>query len=297
MTLKTQLSSALLLCISLYSYSKERDSSKVKKEELLYQTLLSAGAGLGTYRDFATSPLFYAGPSAFIASGAIKRNEVREKGFELAVTGVFSSSLTPQSDFFQVFNFGTLVALNANYFYLRKINAVKMDKTALWAGGMLQASQNIRVNPELDNSSIGVEGFMHLMAMAKLERDISRTSEKELDFIIFKKTLKPISRKLSFESTVGLLNFNHRPSYNYVYDSEINGTETGVLPYLFSGYSWTMNGYRWGTKIEFSKFRKNGNGEKLAYVWDMLHAPGKFESFQMAFHRIQYTLVINSKRD
>jgi hypothetical protein len=82
----------------------------------------------------------------------------------------------------------------------------------------------------------------------------------------------------------------------HFYFSEMDGNGVGGFSSLMKAYAWSLNGWRVGTKIEFSKIASSGNGFKIAYVWDMTNAPGKHEAFQMASHRIQYSLIINKNK-
>lgn len=258
--------------------------------------LLTAGIGYASFRDFATSPLFYNGPGISLA---IEKQTLRQKSETLwGFSPLLSSTMAgiPQSNYYQTSTSSMLISFDAYFQHLRLVPQLSSDKLKLKAGGTLKATQNIRINQSLNNAALGAESFVNLMLSLKADTDISRKEEKNIKlwFLNFKQ--KPARRNLSFQANIGLLNFNHRPSYNYFYFSEMDGNSVSSLSSMMKTYDWSLNGWRVGTKIEFSKFASSGNGFKIAYVWDITSAPGKHQAFQMASHRIQYSLIINKNK-
>jgi hypothetical protein len=258
--------------------------------------LLSSGLGSASYRDFATSPLFYSGPGANLYLGWQDLNENRELNLGISMITHLTLARVPESDFFSVNAMGVLASLEGNFSYLRNLPSNFGDQYNLKAGGTLLGTQNLRNNPRLDNSSTGVETLANLMLSGKIEKDISRTEEKVKRFFFLQFYQRPVRRMLTFQVDAGVLNFNHRPSYNYVYFGPIDGTNTEVLPYVLDGYSWSMNGWRLRTRLEYIRYNSSGNGRKIAYAWDVLNAPGKHAAFQMAVHRFEYIILINNNR-
>ncbi|MBN2650270.1 MAG: hypothetical protein JXR50_11080 [Prolixibacteraceae bacterium] len=268
------------------------ETSQSKQKNLL----LSAGLGYATFRDFATSPLYYAGPGF---SFAFERQTIMPKSeINWGLSPLISSTmaLIPISDYLQTQASSMFISFDAYAQYLRLVPQLSSDKLKLKAGGTVMATQNIRINQSLNNAAFGAESFVNLMLALKADTDISRKEEKNIKlwFLNFKQ--KPARRNLSFQANIGLLNFNHRPSYNYFYFSKIDGNSVSSLSSMMKTYDWSLNGWRVGTKIEFSKFTSSGNGFKIAYVWDITSAPGKHQAFQMASHRIQYSLIINKNK-
>ncbi|MBP8627195.1 MAG: hypothetical protein KBI04_01195, partial [Paludibacteraceae bacterium] len=88
---------------------------------------------------------------------------------------------------------------------------------------------------------------------------------------------------------------NNRPGYAYNTDVALDGSNTDPLAFLLDGHAWKVNGYRLNTHLHYTKYIPNGNGHRWSYVWDIAQAPGRFEPFEMVTHRIQYTLLIQTK--
>ena len=274
----------------------ENDSAKFEQKPSRKSYFLS-GIGFSSvrYRDFATSPLFYRGPGLNFNIGWKWQEEKWEQILGPELTIAWSSAAAPSSQYFQTSTTAIFSSLSLYYHYLRKIDKLCWGKQETKLGGALLLTGNLRYNSDLGNNSLGIELITNLMFSAKISRDLSRRAEKDFHLWFIKRTLKPVERHVSFQMNIGLLNMNYRPGYAYVYDAEINGSNTSLFKYNFADYAWKINGWRLGTMIEFHKFRKSGNARKWAYVWEAAHVPGRFEPFQMASHRIQLTLMINRK--
>jgi hypothetical protein len=243
---------------------------------------LSIHTGSGVYRDFSTSPLFYELPGLGITFSGIYHTDNTENRFDL--DGGFYMW---NEQFFQ---------FNGYYHFLRNLPVLKHPKWNLKVGGALLMTQNLRLNSALLNAQIGYEAFTNLMLVGKISRDFSTLQPKPFKFWFIKGTKKPGKRMLSFQMNIGLLNFNSRPStYNYVYLGAIYGTAIS-LDKLLKEYKWKLNGWRIGTQIDYTWFYPSGNGRRISYIWDVAHAPGSFEPFDMATHKLQYTILINNKK-
>lgn len=288
----------LLLLISTQAFSQEIESlnSPVEKAPINYYTQLSMGLTNPIYRDFATSPLFFSGIGISLNSAWLKRSDKRERIFETGFEISAQSPRVPKSDFIQPGGLAGFGQFSFFYQELWKLEALSNAKNNTKVGGAFITTQNIRGNPALQNNAMGLENFTNLMASAQWTLDVSRTETKQLNLWLFKPTLKPIKRDLRFLINVGVLNFNYRPGYAYSYDSEMNGMETNPVSWVFSNYKWSLNGFRLKTQLEYITYLPNGNARSLAYVWEATHAPGKHEAFQMASHRIQYTIHFHTKK-
>ena len=287
-----------LIFIVLQGYTQEKSNLDVPDtlSPINYYTQLSLGLTSPIYRDFATSPLFYRGVGINLSSAWLKHSEAKERIFKMDLGFSAMSALVPESDFINLSGSATLVNLNLYYQRLWKLESFSNTKNNLKVGGVAVTSQNIRLNNSLYNNALGLENISNVMASAQFTRDISRIEPKQWNLLIFKPILKPVKRDIRFQLNVGVLNFNYRPGYAYSYDSEIIGTETNPLTWAFSNYKWSMNGWRLNTQIEYIEYLANGNARSWSYIWDAAHAPGNFEAFQMASHRIQYTLYFHSKK-
>ncbi|HSJ66402.1 MAG TPA: hypothetical protein VK921_01955 [Anditalea sp.] len=256
----------------------------------------SMGMVIPVYRDFATSPLFYRGAGLHGGMGWMRSSDKRERLIDFNMNGSLTLARTPESDFFPALTEGFFISINSQFHYLYKIERFSTAKNNFKLGGAIVSTQNIRINPHLENAAVGLENISNLMLVGKLKRDISRTEPKNFKFLFIKTTLQPIRRYLDFQTNIGILNFNRRPGYAYVYHNEWDGTDTDPASWVLDAYRWTLNGWRLGTTVEYSWFRPSGNGRKISYLWDAAHAPGRFESMQMASHTFRYTIIINNNK-
>lgn len=294
---KNFLAVIVLLFIGTQCYSQERESLDTVKTEspINFYTQLSIGLTSPLYRDFATSPLFYRGLGIHLSTAWQKRSDKRERIFKVAFGFSALTPRVPKSKLIQPGGLAFYGRVDFYYQQLWKLEALSNEKNNLKIGGAVNITQNIRANPALQNNTMGLENISNVMASAQWTLDISRTKTKQLNLWLFKPTLKPVKRELRFLVNVGVLNFNFRPGYAYAYDSELNGMDTNPVSWAFSNYKFSMNGWRVKTQLEFIKYLPNGNARAWSYVWEAANAKGKYEPFQMASHRIQFTLYFNTK--
>lgn len=284
----------LMLLLSAQVYSQKRDSLDTIKNKLPsnFYSVLSIGLTSPLYRDFATSPLFYRGLGINLNTAWLRRNDKRERIFRVDLGFSALIPRVPKSKLIQPGGLAYYGNLTLYYHQLWKIEALSNEKFNMKVGGALNITQNVRGNPVLQNNAMGLENLSNLMASAQVTMDISRKTPKEYKRF----TLKPVKRELRLLVNVGVLNFNYRPGYAYTYDSEMNGTKSRPVAWAFSNYKLTLNGWRINTELEFIKYLPNRNARAWSYVWEAAHAKGRYEPFQMASHRIQYTLYFHSKK-
>jgi len=255
----------------------------------------SVGMSHVTFRDLATSPLFYQGMGGHIKLDWFWSKPKYETLIESDLLGALTRSKTPESSFFQTSSQAYVVRAELYHHYLRKIELKKTPRINWFLGGGVYVTLPVRGNPSLGNSGIGVDPMFNLVLSNKISLDISRKQTKDFSFWFIKKKLQPVKRSLSLLVNIGVLNMNYRPGYAYSFDAEFNGSDTGLFGYYFSDYKWSVNGWRLGTRLEFTKFRPNGNGIKFFYLWEACHSPGRHEAFQWANHRIGFSLMIHRK--
>ncbi len=288
----------MLSVLLLATYPVVGQERGVLQNDSLHKSwYIVSSSALGTvlYRDFATSPLFYWGPSIRLSPGGLMQSQKVDMQWNIDIAAAVVLARAPKSTFSKTLT-GALALSGELYFhYLRHITIQVNNRFKAKIGGATMVTSNVRYNSSLGNNGIGVDNMVNLMFAAKFTKDISRLQERVLNLYIFKPTLKPVKRELSLQINTGILNFNHRPGYAYTYEAEINGTETTPVNWLFDNYYWSMNGWRLHTRINFTRYHSNGNARQWSYVWDAVHAPGKHEAFQMATHRIQYSLLFNFK--
>lgn len=274
----------LLLPISLIGPSTvSAQNNNDEKDSVSKFIMFSGHLNYAVYRDFATSPLFYNVVGGGVGFGALYTTRKWDHFVDVNLNAHIGNA--------EFFN------LNVYYHYIQQLPIFKTSKWDLKVGGAFLYTQNARINPSLMNAQAGLEAIMNVMLVGKLNWDISRTTTKNVKFFGKTREKKPIHRNLSFLCQIGVLNFNFRPNqYSFVYLGTINGTATNPAMWLFEEYSWSLNGWRLGTQIEYSWYRSTGNGRKIAYIWEAAHCPGNFEAFQMGIHKIQYTIIINNNK-
>jgi len=291
----------LVLLIILFSpkFTKAQDideTNKIKKKDVDYKTYFMPSVSFvsSNYRDFATSPLYYKGMGINLDFAWSWQKTKWEYLFSTNFSFSLCSAQTPESAYFQASTSANFIKAEVYSHYLRKIEKFSTKKIDFKIGGAVLSTLNMRINSDLQNNGFGLESIDNLMFSTKINKNISRTIDKQLNLWFVKKSLKPVERYLSFQLNIGIINLNYRPGYSYFYDPEVDGSNYSALKYITANHVWKMNGYRFETRLEYCKYSANRNGHKWAYIWDITSAPGRYETFQMATHRIQYTIIINS---
>lgn len=295
-------SSLVLICIflSIRGYSQKTDTHLVPSsgfDATATREYFSGNfsTGIVTYRDFATSPLFYSGPGLVLSTSNMDRSAHRDQWIDLRVGFYSAFGQAPESTVLNGTSIASVAAIHVYYHYLFGISKYSNERWNFKAGPSLVITQNFRFNPGLFNNALGLENISNLMVTGLVTKDFSRRRERELNFYLFKIKLRERTRELRMQMNAGLLNFNFRPGYAYAYDAEIIGTETSPLQWIFANYRWSMNGWRLQTRIEWMWYLYNGNAFSLNYDWDVLHAPGRYEAFQMATHQIGFAYYFERK--
>lgn len=251
--------------------------------------------GMATFRDFATSPLFYSGPGLTWSSSALSRSENRDERLDLNL-GIFSTfASVPKSTVLQPGGFSAFSHLNLYYHQLFIIKKISNNQIRIKAGPAFLSTQNIRVNQGLFNNALGLENITNLMMSTLVIKDFSRLKKRKINLYLLNFSLPVRKRELYLQINSGILNFNFRPGYTYAYDGEIIGTETTPLSWALQNYRWSMNGWRLQSRIEWLWYLHNGNAFSFNYQWDAVHAPGQFEAFQMAIHQIGLSYYFETK--
>ena len=255
----------------------------------------SVGIELIKFRDLATSPLFYDGVGLAGNIAWQWEHPKNETKFALYATSSTTTSRTPLSAFFQTSTSSSFLSGSVYVHSLFTLPSLSNEKRTVQLGGAMANTWNIRSNPSLFNNGFGMESFANLFLSGKGIYDISRKHSVVQDFVLFTRTLQPAKRNISLQLNIGLLNLNYRPGYAYNADVALDGSNTDPLAFLLDGHVWKINGYRLGTQLDYTKYIPNGNGHRWSYIWDIAQAPGRFEPFEMVTHRIQYTLLIQTK--
>lgn len=253
--------------------------------------VISTGVSAPSVRDFATSPLFHSGIGGTVGFGFLKRSVRKETMVEMNGGYGLLQAQIPKSDFLQPTNTSTIVNVNFRFLQLWQVKIERLNHVNFKLGGAILSTQNIRINSALQNNSLGREHVSNLMLSGQISRDVSRKEAKRLNLLFYKPVLKPVKREVRFQLNAGLLNFNYRPNYAYLFHESMgNADKTRSNTYQFS-----MNGWRLNTELELLKYYQNGNARGISYVWDAANVPGAFESLQLASHTIRYSYYFRTK--
>jgi len=283
---------------SLFAQEKiHPDSTEIAQEDLpILRKQFHTGFSLNSviFRDFATSPLFYSGMGIAAHLGVQKDHNRWTYQWQTALRWANTTAKIPASTYYQSASGATFLQGDLRYSYLRKMKTLQSPYQLL-LGAALHNNFNIRLNPQLQNAAFGLEAFINLLFAAQVSKSFSRSEDKIYNLGLFTYRAKAQQSALSFRLDLGLVNLNYRPGYAYLSDSEVNGTNIG-LSYVFDAHQWKLNGARMETTLAYQRQQNsNQNGAKWAYHWEIIHAPGAFESFQMAIHQFSYTLLIHRK--
>ncbi|MBP7220115.1 MAG: hypothetical protein KA995_06820 [Paludibacteraceae bacterium] len=286
----------VLLIVTVNTVTTSANDDIVQDKSLWKHYFMpSVGIELISFRDLATSPLFYDGVGLAGNIAWQWERPKNETNLAMYVTSGSTSSRSPISNFFQSGATSSFLSGSLYAHSLFTLPSLSNEELILQLGGAMANTWNIRSNPSLFNNGFGMESFANLFLSGKGIYDISRKHSVVQDFVLFTRTLQPAKRNISLQLNIGLLNLNYRPGYAYNADVALDGTNTDPLAFLLDGHVWKINGYRLGTQLDYTKYIPNGNGHRWSYIWDIAQAPGRFEPFEMVTHRIQYTLLIQTK--
>lgn len=265
------------------------------QSDTTYRNFLLETSGIrSTYRDLATSPLYYIGYGLSLGLGWDWKKKQSESSVFFDLSGSIHRSASPQSNLIPSITRSYMASANFFTEYLRRI-PLKKNRWQLFLGGSSNLSLPFRYNPSLGNSALGADPLLNLMGAGKVRLDVSRKEERSFSFWFISKQLAPVRRYFQLDLHVGLLNFNYRPGYAYTYDASIQGNDTRLLHYYFDNYKWSLNGWRIQTRLSFFRESQTGNGLQLFYAWEATVAKGRFEPLALAMHKIGIRLNVKRK--
>ena len=279
--------SLCLFYVSSLGICQEDSLSKkqIRKNRPAY-IALGIGLNQNTFRDFATSPLYY--------SGIIPSYSVGYKKSDVKREGLIDLHYTAGSQKYKVVENDTKTkfwSLTFNYNKLYQIKKWSNDKWNFKTGGALQITNNFRINELLENNAYGYEGFLNILFSNKVTRDITRTRAINKSFWIFHYNRKPRKREISYQLNLGVCNNYVRNGYIYLGQSDVVNNF-----HLLDNYqAGIFKGYRVNSALNYTLYLKNNNAFQVSYLWDALSTAGKYDRFDMASHRIQFSLLFNLK--
>lgn len=245
---------------------------------------VTGGVSIASFRDFATSPLFYKGSPPLFSLSLLKNRSNRDTEVEfMMVQGNFTNSYN------RSIATSSLKRLDINYSELFRINPLSIEGLNTQIGFLANVTGNQRVNESLLNNANGIEIIPTLFGSIKVTKDISRKKEKRGKLLFLRYRLSEKQRTLAFRTNIGLINSSYRNGFAY-----INQTSVTNDPRLFEGYRFSIFcGFRMNTALDYTRYLKNHNAVRLSYVWDAYRTSGKYEKLEMASHSIKISLLFN----
>ena len=256
----------------------------------------SLAAGPSTFRDFATSPLFYKSSALSGQIAWTKSKEKCERKWSMRSSIASTKPILPELEIPAAKTKALFSSSDIAYQNLRPWPRFNKGKWSYYLGGVGMSTLNFRMNQALGNSAVGIEAFFNAMAAAKMSYDLSHEKTGTRKLLWMKREVKPTTRALSLQFNIGLLNANYRQAYDYKGFPEVNGAKLNPFNLVLNSSAWAVNGTRFSSELEFRRYQSGGNAVSWSYVWDALSAPGREHLFQMSAHRIQLTLHFNRKK-
>ncbi|WP_273567591.1 hypothetical protein [Maribacter halichondriae] len=191
-------------------------------------------------------------------------------------------------------HFSQSIVISPSLYYseLYKLKKISSEKFNIKAGGMINLTANVRINPDLNNNAVGYELIPTLFGSAKGTLDVSRKVDKDKKFLFFRYRALKRTKKLALRLNVGLINSSYRNGYVYSGQSFLLNDSR-----LFDGYEFKVfSGFRMSSSLDYTLHsRKNKNAVQISYVWDAYKTGGNLDKFEMAQHALRFTLLFNTK--
>lgn len=234
---------------------------------------IAIGMQFSTFRDFATSPLFYEGRPIYVSLSHIDIDAKRESGFRFSYAfGKFDNQIESNSSINKV------NTLAINYTELFEIPRLSNSRFNFKIGGQVNAIANIRDNESFGNNSDGFEIITNLFGSVKGTLDMNRNQSKQ-------------KTNLAFGLHIGLVNTSYRNGFIYTRQSPLLNQDNINDGYVFRFFS----GYRINSSLDYSFWLKNGNAIQLSYWWN-IYKTGGANAFEMATHLLKLSLLFNLKK-
>ena len=248
---------------------------------------LGLGVSNSSYRDFATSPLFYRGVPLAAKIFRTEISEQRETRLGMILQGGFFQS---EVNGYAINNsFASSVFFDAHH--LRIIKKWSNEKWNTKVGGKFNTVLNYRNNPVLRNNAYGFEVISTLYGSIKISRDISRQKRKKGRFSFINYSLPPRARKLSYMLNIGIVNSSYRNGYIYTNPSSVLNDFDPFSEYDFNLFS----GFRFGSTVNYIQSLKNKNSIMVSYTWDVARTKGDFDNFEMVNHLLTFSLLFSTR--
>ncbi len=271
----------------VFSQSKRSDSTRkeLKESRPAYLTL-SAGVNISSFRDFATSPLYYSGLPLYTSISHVDIDDKRQS--DIAISYAFGPY---NNDFNQQLSVSEVKTFSINYLELFQVNQLSTTKLNIKVGGLFSTTANIRNNEQLFNNSKGVDVIATLFGSLKGTLDLSTREETQKKFLFINYLAKKRSRNLSLTVNFGLLNSSYRNGFAYTSQSPVLNEDR-----FFDGYRLRIfSGYRLSSAVDYTVFLRNKNAVQIAYLWDAYRTGGGPDEFEMVAHVLKFSLLYSLK--
>ncbi|MGB3465234.1 MAG: hypothetical protein WBA74_08190 [Cyclobacteriaceae bacterium] len=272
--------------ISAQTEEKKWSDKKTERKNRPFYIGIGAGWNSVSFRDFATSPLIYGGSGATIDLSTIRIDDKKETATNLNISlGNYSASIA------ESFSQSSVITIRNSYQQLYRLKKYSNERWNIKAGGRVGWLLNNRDNSSLGNNSFGLEIVGNLFGSLKVTRDLSRKKEKEMKIWFVRYKLKPLTRNISAQFNLGIINSNLRNGFAYIaQDGVINDSN------VFADYRFNfLSGFRISTVFNYTIHLTKGNLVRLGYIWDAYHTGEEFDKFEMASHQILLSLWFRTK--
>jgi len=275
---------AVLFLSAFLSTVSAQDS---RPEPFPRRTYLELGTGVNllSYRDFATSPLFYDGPVLAFSVSHLQNSLEEDDTFTFS--GSYGETTAEVNDF--LVGISTAFTYRLIYTRLFRLDRFSTDRWNFKAGGTLSSIAAIRQNPSLRNNQTGFEIFGTLSGSGSVSRDVSRERRKNVRFLFLDIPLPPRARTLTFQFHVPVMNSAFRNNYIYTSQADVVNSDEALDDYEFRLFS----GYRVFSSLQYRLYLKNSNAIQFSYDWDALRSPGDAGTFELAHHTFTFSLLYN----
>lgn len=250
---------------------------------------LGAGIGPAVFRDKATSPLFYQGMAMHGILNFLKIADSKETSLGIDIASGISGAHVDEVQVGEsIFN-----SISLWHTRLYQLPGWSDNRWNYMVGGSMITTANLRLNEELQNNSVGFEGFANLMGSFKVSRDVSRLREKHKRLFFINYTLKPRRRSLSYQLNIGVWNNSLRNGYAYLGQSGVVNDPGFLKAYEIQVFS----GMRFSSELHYTLHLTGArnNAVRVSYIWDALRTKDGPDAFDMARHAVRFTLLYNTK--
>ncbi len=247
---------------------------------------IAFGVNNSSFRDFATSPLFYSGSPAYISISHIDMDAQRESTFRFSFSaGNYISKFNSHGAVSTVRTFAL------NYQELFELPSISSDKINVKVGGQINSTFNIRRNARLLNNSTGIELIANLFGSIQTTIDVSRKRDKNFKFLFSNFKLKKRKRMLGFKLDAGIVNSSFRNGFIYTSHAAITNNDNFYEGYQFHIFS----GYRINSNLNYTTWLQNGNALRFSYLWDVFSTGHNPDAFEMVQHIFKLSFLYNIK--